>query len=97
MPWSLTIGCFGGTAVRVHITFIIFLAWIGFSAWQSHGSAARNGRRVLAGENGAMGQKISPDGRSPLECLAASAGSALRCDQHSGKPQATQLTHNLGD
>ncbi len=40
MPWSLTIGRFGGTAVRVHITFIIFLAWIGFSAWQSHGSAA---------------------------------------------------------
>jgi Zn-dependent protease/CBS domain-containing protein len=40
MPWSLTIGRFGGTAVRVHITFIIFLAWIGFSAWQSHGSRA---------------------------------------------------------
>ncbi|MFI4994877.1 MAG: site-2 protease family protein [Hyphomicrobiales bacterium] len=40
MPWSLTIGRFGGTAVRVHITFLLFLAWIGFSAWQRQGPAA---------------------------------------------------------
>ncbi len=32
MPWSMTIGRFGGTAVRLHITFILFLAWIGLSA-----------------------------------------------------------------
>jgi Zn-dependent protease/CBS domain-containing protein len=40
MRWSLTIGRFGGTAVRIHLTFLIFLAWIGFSAWQREGAAA---------------------------------------------------------
>ena len=40
MRWSLTLGRFGGTAVKIHITFIIFLAWIGFSAWRQEGPAA---------------------------------------------------------
>jgi Zn-dependent protease/CBS domain-containing protein len=40
MRWSLTIGRFGGTAVKIHITFVILLAWIGFSAWQQQGPAA---------------------------------------------------------
>lgn len=40
MSWSLTIGRIAGTAVRIHITFLLFLAWIGFSAWQRHGAAA---------------------------------------------------------
>lgn len=43
MPWSFTIGRFKGTAVRIHITFVLFLAWIGFSAWQRGGiEAARD-------------------------------------------------------
>jgi stage IV sporulation protein FB len=43
MGWSITIGRFGGTAVRVHLTFLLFLAWIGFSAYQRGGiSAARD-------------------------------------------------------
>jgi Zn-dependent protease len=40
MRWSVTIGSFGGTAVKIHITFILFLAWIAFSAWSSGGPAA---------------------------------------------------------
>jgi Zn-dependent protease len=40
MPWSLTIGRVGGTAVKIHVTFLLFLAWIGFSAWEREGPAA---------------------------------------------------------
>ncbi len=40
MRWSVTIGRFGGTAVKIHVTFLLFLAWIGFSAWQHQGAAA---------------------------------------------------------
>ena len=40
MPWSVTIGRFGGTAVKIHFTLILFLAWIGVSAWQREGAAA---------------------------------------------------------
>ena len=40
MRWSVTIGRFGGTAVKVHLTFLLFLAWIGFSAWQREGANA---------------------------------------------------------
>ena len=28
MSWSVKIGSIAGTAVRIHITFILFLAWI---------------------------------------------------------------------
>ncbi|HTV34138.1 MAG TPA: site-2 protease family protein [Methylocella sp.] len=40
MSWSLTIGRFGATVVRVHLTFFLLLAWIGVSAWQQGGPAA---------------------------------------------------------
>src|SRR5260370_23563924 len=40
MPWSITIGRFGGTAVKIHITFLLFLAWIAFSAWGRGGPGA---------------------------------------------------------
>lgn len=40
MRWSFTIGSFKGTAVRIHITFILFLIWIGFSAYQRGGAIA---------------------------------------------------------
>jgi Zn-dependent protease/CBS domain-containing protein len=40
MRWSVTLGRFGETAVRIHITFLLFLAWIGFSAYQRGGAAA---------------------------------------------------------
>jgi len=40
MGWSITLGRFFGTAVRIHVTFLLFLAWIGFSAYQRGGIAA---------------------------------------------------------
>lgn len=40
MGWSVTLGSFKGTAVRVHITFLLFLAWIGFAAYQRGGVPA---------------------------------------------------------
>jgi Zn-dependent protease len=40
MRWSLTIGRFGETAVKIHVTFLLLLAWIGFSAWRQQGAAA---------------------------------------------------------
>jgi Zn-dependent protease/CBS domain-containing protein len=40
MSWSLTIGRFGATTVRVHFTFFLLLAWIGVSAWQKGGLPA---------------------------------------------------------
>jgi Zn-dependent protease len=39
MRWSITIGRFGGTEVKIHITFLLFLAWIAFSAWGRGGAA----------------------------------------------------------
>src|SRR4029077_523257 len=40
MSWSLTIGRFGATTVRVHLTFFLLLVWIGVSAWQQGGFPA---------------------------------------------------------
>jgi Zn-dependent protease/CBS domain-containing protein len=40
MGWSFTLGSFKGTAVRIHITFVLFLVWIGFSAYQRGGVVA---------------------------------------------------------
>ena len=40
MAWSFNLGTFGGTQVRVHVTFALLLAWIWFSQYQAGGSAA---------------------------------------------------------
>src|SRR4029077_11649936 len=49
MSWSLTIGRFGATAVRVHLTFFLLLAWIGVSAWEKGGlPAARDSVLFIA-------------------------------------------------
>ena len=40
MPWSITVGRFGGTEVKIHITFLLLLAWIAFSAWGRGGAGA---------------------------------------------------------
>lgn len=40
MRWSFSIGTVKGTAVRVHWTFVIFLAWIVFAAYGASGPAA---------------------------------------------------------
>jgi Zn-dependent protease/CBS domain-containing protein len=40
MSWSLNIGTISGTAVRVHVTFLLFLGWIFAANWVSGGSQA---------------------------------------------------------
>ncbi len=40
MSWSLNIGTIAGTAVRVHVTFLLFLGWIFVASWVSGGPEA---------------------------------------------------------
>ena len=40
MGWSLNIGSVAGTAVRIHVTFLLFLAWIFGVSYVSGGAAA---------------------------------------------------------
>jgi Zn-dependent protease/CBS domain-containing protein len=40
MSWSLNIGRIAGTAVRIHITFLLFLIWIWFANYETGGAAA---------------------------------------------------------
>lgn len=40
MNWSLTIGSIAGTKIRLHLTFLIFLAWIGVADYLAGGPAA---------------------------------------------------------
>ncbi len=40
MQWSLTIGQIAGTAIRIHITFLLFLVWIAASDYASGGLEA---------------------------------------------------------
>ena len=39
MSWSINIGRIAGTAVRIHITFLLFLGWIFLASWYSGGPA----------------------------------------------------------
>jgi len=50
MGWSITIGRVAGTAVRIHITFLLFLAWVGVSAYVRDGgdAAATNVAFIVA-------------------------------------------------
>ena len=44
MLWSVNIGSIAGTAIRIHFTFLLFLAWIFVASWLSGGAeAAWNG------------------------------------------------------
>jgi Zn-dependent protease/CBS domain-containing protein len=47
MGWSVNIGSIAGTAVRIHITFLIFLAWIFLVSWASGGPAEAWGGLVF--------------------------------------------------
>jgi stage IV sporulation protein FB len=40
MLWSIPIGRIGGTVIKVHVTFVLFLAWIAISSGISGGGAA---------------------------------------------------------
>jgi Zn-dependent protease/CBS domain-containing protein len=44
MPWSITIGRVAGSEIRIHLTFLLFLAWIGIAEYSQGGAgAALNG------------------------------------------------------
>ncbi|GIL00568.1 MAG: site-2 protease family protein [Xanthobacteraceae bacterium] len=48
MLWSIDIGRIAGTVVRIHITFLLFLAWIFVASWVTGGpQAAWNGLAFL--------------------------------------------------
>jgi stage IV sporulation protein FB len=47
MRWSYTIGRIAGTEVKVHITFLLLLAWIAYSAYVEAGTAAAMGDVVF--------------------------------------------------
>jgi stage IV sporulation protein FB len=40
MSWSIIIARIAGTEIRIHVTFLILLAWIGFAGYFSGGTAA---------------------------------------------------------
>jgi stage IV sporulation protein FB len=40
MAWSVSIGSIAGTSIRIHFTFLLFLAWIFVASWASGGPAA---------------------------------------------------------
>jgi len=40
MRWSFTVFRVAGTDVKIHVTFFLLLAWIGFAAWHEGGPAA---------------------------------------------------------
>jgi stage IV sporulation protein FB len=40
MGWSVNIGSIAGTAIRLHVTFLIFLGWIFFASYFSGGAGA---------------------------------------------------------
>jgi len=47
MSWSVNIGSIAGTAIRIHITFILFLVWIFIASWLSGGPDAAWGGVVF--------------------------------------------------
>ena len=40
MAWSLTLGSIGGTAIRIHVTFLLFLIWLGAIYYRQGGAEA---------------------------------------------------------
>lgn len=40
MSWSIPIGAVKGTVIRIHVTFLLFLVWIGFSHYAQGGTGA---------------------------------------------------------
>ena len=47
MPWSVNIGSIAGTAVRIHITFLLFLVWIFIAGYITGGRRSRLGEPGL--------------------------------------------------
>ena len=84
MSWSLNIGSVAGTAIRVHVAFLLFLGWIfGVNYFSGGAQAASSGllfcscscaccswtpHRVLGGGVGV------PQGRTPFRAMRPPRG-----------------------
>ena len=40
MKWSIRLGSFRGIPVRMHLTFLLLLAWVGWIYWRQEGTAS---------------------------------------------------------
>ena len=40
MPWSISVARIAGTEVRIHMTFLLLLVWIGAAQWRAGGQSA---------------------------------------------------------
>ena len=40
MRWSLNLGSIAGTAIRIHVTFLLFLVWLGTVYYHQGGAEA---------------------------------------------------------
>src|SRR6478672_7465678 len=40
MPWSITIARIAGSEIRIHVTFLLLLAWFGIGEYVQGGAAA---------------------------------------------------------
>src|SRR5271170_519991 len=47
MLWSVKIGSIAGTAIKIHITFLMFLIWIFAAGWASGGPEAAVGSLIF--------------------------------------------------
>src|SRR5258707_14034003 len=47
MGWSVNIGTIAGTAIRIHITFVLFLIWIWAASYVQGGAAAAWGGLIF--------------------------------------------------
>ena len=54
MSWSLNIGKVAGTVVRIHLTFLLFLAWIFFAEYASGGAENSEGSGFVNCDDRAM-------------------------------------------
>ena len=45
MPWSITIARVAGSEIRIHLTFLILLAWRGVSILRERHHEGRRGKR----------------------------------------------------
>jgi hypothetical protein len=90
MRWSITVGSVAGTAVRIHVTFLLLLAWIFGANYFSGGPPAAwgallfvIGRCELQQSPGATGRRHSEHGAEPLTGCPGQSCSTRAKHRHS--------------
>ena len=58
MLWSIPIARIAGTVVRVHVTFLLFIVWIGGAYWRQGGREAAYGATVSSDTAGRLAERI---------------------------------------